>query len=42
IDWFGSTYPLAFALVYSEMQEFYCWVLQQLNKALIIVTDSAQ
>ncbi|CAG8715935.1 7915_t:CDS:2 [Gigaspora rosea] len=42
VDRFGSTYPLAFALVYSETQEFYCWVLQQLSKALIIVTGSAQ
>ncbi|CAG8829431.1 10015_t:CDS:2, partial [Cetraspora pellucida] len=30
IDHFGSTYPLAFALVYSETKDYYCWVMQQL------------
>ncbi|CAG8851312.1 5757_t:CDS:2, partial [Racocetra persica] len=26
IDQFGSTYPLAFALVYAETKDFYCWL----------------
>ncbi|CAG8832151.1 10352_t:CDS:2, partial [Gigaspora margarita] len=42
IDRFGSTYPLAFALVYSETVDFYCRVMQQLNKALIELTGNAQ
>ncbi|CAG8826655.1 17364_t:CDS:2 [Gigaspora margarita] len=42
IDRFGSTYPLAFALVYSETVDFYCSVMQQLNKVLIELTGNAQ
>ncbi|CAG8843312.1 22856_t:CDS:1, partial [Racocetra persica] len=41
IDRFGSTYPLAFALVYAETKDFYCWVLQQLHRALMIVTGDS-
>ncbi|CAG8807218.1 6367_t:CDS:1, partial [Cetraspora pellucida] len=42
IDQFGSTYPLAFALVYSETCDFYHWVMQQLNRMLTILTGDAQ
>ncbi|CAG8847898.1 22203_t:CDS:1, partial [Racocetra persica] len=41
INRFGSTYPLAFALVYSETKEFYSWVLQQLCKTLTILTGNS-
>ncbi|CAG8480474.1 28011_t:CDS:2 [Racocetra persica] len=41
INRFRSTYPLAFALVYSEMKEFYSWVLQQLCKTLTILTGDS-
>ncbi|CAG8835121.1 1052_t:CDS:2, partial [Gigaspora margarita] len=39
---FGSTYPLAFALVCSKTCDFYCWIIQQLNKVLMILTGDAQ
>ncbi|CAG8634634.1 9419_t:CDS:2, partial [Dentiscutata heterogama] len=42
IDRFGSTYPLAFALVYFETKNYYSWVMQQLNKALTMLTGNAQ
>ncbi|CAG8615643.1 11637_t:CDS:2 [Gigaspora rosea] len=42
VDQFGSTYPLAFALVCSETRDFYCWVMQQLSKVLMILTGDAQ
>ncbi|CAG8724435.1 9107_t:CDS:2, partial [Dentiscutata erythropus] len=42
IDRFGSTYPLVFALVYSETQDFYSWVLQQLSQVLVVFTSNAQ
>ena len=40
VDRFGSTYPLAFVLVYSETVDFYSWVMQQLNKALTELTGN--
>ncbi|CAG8606497.1 13890_t:CDS:2, partial [Racocetra fulgida] len=42
VDQFGSTYPLAFTLVYSEKQDFYIWILQQLSKVLIVFTGNTQ
>ncbi|CAG8595262.1 1075_t:CDS:1, partial [Racocetra persica] len=42
IDRFGSTYPLAFVLIYLETQDFYTWVLQQLNKVLIVFTGNVE
>ncbi|CAG8460209.1 16290_t:CDS:2 [Gigaspora margarita] len=42
IDQFGSTYSLAFALVYSETYEFYQWVMQQLSQALTKLIGDAK
>ncbi|CAG8727417.1 11075_t:CDS:1, partial [Racocetra persica] len=42
IDQFGSTYPLAFALVYSETYEFYYWVMRQLSQTLTKLIGDAQ
>ncbi|CAG8504356.1 26147_t:CDS:2 [Gigaspora margarita] len=42
VDQFGSTYPLIFALVCLETHDFYCWVMQQLSKVLMILTGDAQ
>ncbi|CAG8806225.1 27679_t:CDS:2, partial [Gigaspora margarita] len=41
IDHFGSLYPLAYAFIYSETRDFYCWIMQQLNKVLTILTSDA-
>ncbi|CAG8631220.1 10885_t:CDS:2 [Ambispora gerdemannii] len=42
IDHFGSTYPLAFTLVYLETYDFYYWVMQQLSQVFIKLIGDAQ
>ncbi|CAG8595566.1 13703_t:CDS:2, partial [Racocetra persica] len=41
IDRFGTTYLLAFILVHSETQNYYHWTIEQLSKALIILTGNS-
>ncbi|CAG8668725.1 50_t:CDS:2, partial [Ambispora gerdemannii] len=42
IDHFRSTYPLVFALVYSEIYDFYYWVIQQLSQVFTKLIGDAQ